>query len=290
MTPNPIDRGFVRLVEGLAHYRRVDARKESVPLVLLHASPGSSRGLEPLLTALAATGTAPQLIAPDTLGHGESAPAGPADPDIAYYSDGLVRMLDGLQLDRVALYGAHTGARIAVEAAILFPDRVSHVILDGIADYAQPLRDELIGQYAPEMVPDDYGGYLMWAFHFIRDQALHFPHYARDPAHRLYTRAVPDADALHEATLDVLKAIRTYHKAYRAAFAYPTRVRLAACQRPVTMLGVATELPSLRAQLATLAAAAPDARIIESGATSAEKAETLLACLRYGDRDPRATD
>ncbi len=279
MTPNPIDRGFVRLAEGLAHYRYVDAHKDGLPLILLHPSPGSSRGLEPLLAALAATGTAPLLIAPDTLGHGESAPATPDAPDIGYYADGVVRVLDGLGIDRVALYGAHTGARIAVEAATLFPDRVAQVILDGIADYAQPLRDELIGQYAPEMAPDDYGRHLIWAFHFIRDQALHFPHYARDPAHRLNTRAVPDADALHDATLDVLKAIRTYHKAYRAAFAYPTRDRLAACPRPITLFGVASELPSLRAQLATLAAAAPDARIVDSGAAAAEKAGTLLACL-----------
>lgn len=279
MTPHPIDRGFARIAEGLAHYRRVNSDSDGMPLVLLHASPGSSRGLEPLLGALATTGAAPLLIAPDTLGHGESGPAAPDAPDIAYYADGLVRVLDRLGIERFALYGAHTGARIAVEAANLFPDRVAHVILDGIADYPAPLRDELIADYAPEMIPDDYGRHLIWAFNFVRDQALHFPHYARDPAHRLGTRAVPGADALHDATLDVLKAIRTYHKAYRAAFAYPTTDRLAVCTRPVTLLAVANELPSLRSQLTALAAAAPDARIVESGTTPGEKARTLLECL-----------
>ena len=274
----PIDRGFARLSEGLVHYRHVGASVEGLPLVLLHASPGSSRGLEPLLTALAETGSAPRLLAPDTLGHGESAVAGPDVPDIAYYAESLGRFLDVVGVDKVAVYGAHTGARIACEAAILFPGRITHVILDGIADYEEPLRSELIESYAPEMVPDDYGRHLIWAFNFVRDQALHFPYYQRTPSHRLMSRAVPGADDLHTASLDVLKSIRTYHKAYRAAFRYPTRERLALCPCPVSMLDVMTELPSLRAAMASLAAAA-NATIISGGDRLATRASAIISQL-----------
>lgn len=273
-----IDRGFARVSEGLVHYRHAAAATDGIPLVLLHASPGSSRGLEALLDALADTGQSPRLIAPDTFGHGESAVAAPVDPEIAYYADGLMRFLDALGIDRVALYGAHTGARIACEAAILFPDRVARVILDGIADYEEPLRTALVETYAPEMAPDEYGRHLIWAFNFVRDQALHFPYYARDPAHRLLTRAVPNADDLHAATLDVLKSIRTYHKAYRAAFRYPTRERLALCPCSVLMLDVSTELPNLRSAMAELAAVA-NATIIPSAATTAARAAAILAQL-----------
>ncbi|MDZ7896344.1 MAG: hypothetical protein U5M50_16150 [Sphingobium sp.] len=45
-------------------------------------------------------------------------------------------------------------------------------------------------------------------------------------------RAVPDADALHAAALDVLKSLTCYHKPYRAAFAYPTADRIALVPRP----------------------------------------------------------
>lgn len=102
-------------------------------------------------------------------------------------------------------------------------------------------------RYALEMKPDEYGSHLLWAFHFVRDQALHFPHYARDPQHRLMTRAVPDADSLHRSAMEVLKALGTYHHAYRAAFAYPTRERLALLQRPFFLLDALGEIPNLRA-------------------------------------------
>jgi pimeloyl-ACP methyl ester carboxylesterase len=277
--PRPVDRAFVRIAEGLVHYRHLAAAGDALPLVLLHAAPGSSVGLEPLLAAFGRFPEDRRVIAPDTLGHGDSAPAAPDRPDIAYYADALRRMLDAIGVDRFVLYGAHTGARIAIETAILLPGRVARVVLDGVGDYDGALRDELIAQYAPEMAPDDYGRHLIWAFNFVRDQALHFPYYSRDPAHRLMSRAVPGADALHGAVLDVLKAIRTYHKSYRAAFAYPTTARLATCHVPVTFLAAPNELPSLRAQLTVLADATPDATEQESGGAAADKAATLLRIL-----------
>ena len=52
---SPIDRAFVRLAEGPVHYRYLDgrARRPELPLMLLHASPGSSERLEPLMSGLA---------------------------------------------------------------------------------------------------------------------------------------------------------------------------------------------------------------------------------------------
>lgn len=279
MTVPPIDRAFVRLEEGLVHLRRVDGSDGATPLLLLHASPGSSRGLEPLLRALAEAGGGPALIAPDTLGHGDSVPSTEPEPEIATYAHATIRLLDALGLDRVALYGAHTGARIAVEAAVLHPDRIDRVILDGIGEYGGEMQADLLAHYAPAKRPDDYGTQLMWAFHFVRDQALHFPHYTRDPAHRLMSRAVPDADALHESTLEVLKGLRTYHHAYRAAFQYPTRARLALLRRPLTLLDMESELPTLRTQMQALIAVAEDAAIEPAGRTMADKAAAIRRVL-----------
>lgn len=279
MTEDRIDRAFVRLTEGLVHLRRVEARGAGVPLVLLHASPGSSRGLVPLLQALAVTGDHSLLIAPDTLGNGDSAPTLQADPDIAVYADATMRLLDALGIETAAFYGTHTGARIACEIGARHPARVARIILDGIGDYEPALRDELIARYAPEVVPDDHGGHLVWAFHFVRDQALHFPHYARDPAHRLMTRAVPNARALHDAALEVLKGLDTYHRAYRAAFAYPTRERIALVERPIHFLRDAQDLPSLHRQLDTFIAAASRATVVDVAGGPQPKAAVIAALL-----------
>lgn len=269
-----IDRAFARIAEGLIHYRHVEG--SGTPLLLLHASPGSSANLVPLIEALEATGRAPALFAPDTPGNGDSAALAVEAPRMADYADALVRWMDALGLERAAVYGAHTGARIAVEAGVLHPDRIACVIADGIGEYQGALRDELVERYAPEVKPDDYGSHLLWAFHFVRDQALHFPHYARDPAHRLMTRAVPDADALHRAAMEVLKALGTYHHAYRAAFAYPTRERLALLERPFLLLDAVGEIPNLRAQAGELAQTARDCTLVPVEAGFAAKAGAIL--------------
>jgi pimeloyl-ACP methyl ester carboxylesterase len=273
-----IDRQFVRLPEGLVHLRRVEGGG-GMPLVLLHASPGSSRGLEPLLTALAARGNAPLVIAPDTPGHGDSAPLPQAQPEIADYAEALVRLLDAMGLERVALYGTHTGARVACEVGVLFPDRIGPLLFDGIGEYSPETQAEFLEHYAPEKQPDDYGTQMIWAFNFVRDQPLHFPYYKRDPEHRLTSRPVLGADALHDATVEVLKAIRTYHHAYRAAFRYPTRARLAELKVHASLLDVETELPTLRAQMRALVETVPSSAIVPAGATMDSKAEAILDVL-----------
>ena len=275
-----IGRAFARIDEGLVHYRVVGGpAADRRPLVLLHASPGSSRGLEPLLAALHARAPALHAIAPDTLGNGDSAPPVPATPNIAYFADAVVRLLDVLGIDRADLYGTHTGARIACEAGIQYPGRVGRVVFDGIGDYAPEMRELLLRDYAPEMRPDDYGRHLIWAFNFVRDQALHYPYFLRDPEHRLMTRPVPQADELHTRVVEVLKGLTSYHKSYRAAFAYPSADRLPLLARPALYLDCTAELPALRERVASFAAATPDARVAAIDGSPQAKAEAIAAFL-----------
>lgn len=274
-----VDRGFARIAEGQVHLRRCAGDAARPPLLMLHASPGSSRGLMPLMRAIAAEPGAPALIAPDTLGNGDSVAPGADDPDIAWFADSFIRLLDSLGLDRVDLYGTHTGARIACEAAAAWPDRIGRLIFDGIGDYAPEMRDMLVERYAPPMAPDDYGMQLVWAFHFVRDQALHFPHFLRDPEHRLTTRPVPDAEELHAAVVEVLKGLGSYHKPYRAAFRYQTAQRLGDIAAPVMLLAAENELPSLRAATEGFAALCRDARVAAVSRDPADKARAMLAFL-----------
>ena len=245
----------------------------------MHASPASARGLEPLLGALRTHGVTRRLIAPDTLGNGDSAPPAPDTPDIAYFADSVRRVLDALKIDRVDVYGAHTGCRTAAELAILFPDRIGKVIFDGITEYDPEMKKQIFANYAPEMKPDDMGRQFVWAFHFVRDQIFHFPYFMRDPAHKT-TREMPSNEHLHAHTVDVLKALTTYHKAYLAAFRYEPLQRLPLIKRPVLVLEADTEPPHLQSAAAQMAALVPGAKLVRTTDGVEGKAKAIADYLK----------
>jgi pimeloyl-ACP methyl ester carboxylesterase len=251
-----IERGFVSIREGQVHLRRSappPAATSALPLWMLHASPASSLSLVPLIRAL---GPSRAVIAPDTLGNGDSAPAAPAVPDAAYYADSSLRVMDALGIERADLYGSHTGAHIAVEMAIRRPDRFGRMILDGIGMFDAATKRELLANYAPAIEPDFFGSQFHWAWHFVRDQAWFFPYFRRDQAHLRGTDA-PSAELLHATTLEVLKAIRTYHHAYRAAFSHADRERLPLVTLPT--LAMADDSDPLQAGVEEAARLLPDA-------------------------------
>lgn len=275
-----IERSFVTLEEGQLHLRRLHAARapQSCPLLLLHASPSSSWFMQGLMKAIAERGASRHLIAPDTLGNGDSAPPRGERPDIAYFADSLRRMLDELAVPQVDVYGSHTGARIACELAAAFPQRVRRVIFDGIIEYDDATRQLIVDHYAPQVAPDHYGRHLLWAFNFVRDQALYFPYFQRDPAHRL-AGAMPDAATLHRATLDVLKALDSYSKPYLAAFEYRAYSRMPRVRAPVLLLRPDAELPVLNEAIAQAIAHLPDARVARVGAGDAAKAAAITGFL-----------
>lgn len=225
----PVDRGFVRLDEGLVHYRRVGTG--GTPLVMLHASPASSLSLEPLAQYL----TTRHLVMPDTPGNGSSCPPAMADPDLPDYADMLDRFCATSGWDAVDVYGTHTGAHIAIEWAIAHPHRVRRLVLDGVAMLAPEQRAEFLVHYAPPRGPDARGTQFPWAFNLIRDQMIFWPHYAQDAAH-LRSGGQFDPRLLHNLTMDLLGALDTYHQAYRAVFRHDPLARLPLVTQPVLWL------------------------------------------------------
>lgn len=222
MEPSPaiIRRGFVDLPLGQVHYRAAGSGGDR-PLVLLHASPGSSRTLDPLTARL---GRTRRVIAPDTLGNGDSS-APPAEVrDIRDFAASALEAIDALGLTAFDLYGTHTGAGIAAEIAIAAPGRVRRLVLDGVGLYSETEIGDMLERYAPALEPDLEARHVMWIWHFVRDTYSFWPWYHRDAAH---ARAVglPCADVLHDKFVDVLKATRTYHLSYRASIAQRKRER-----------------------------------------------------------------
>lgn len=268
-----IERAFVRIAEGQVHLRHiVEPEATQPPIFLLHASPASSRFLQPLVSALA--DGMRRVIAPDTLGNGDSPPPGVADPDIGYFADSVLRLADAMGIERFDVYGGHTGARIACEVAVQAPDRVRAAVLDGIKEYDDATRDRILANYAPRVAPDDHGTHMVWAFHFVRDQALYFPHFERNPDHRL-PGFMPPARLLHDATIDVLKALDTYALPYLAAFRYRALERLPMVNSPVLFLRAERELAVLNAAVAELAARARHGTVAETPADPQGKAAII---------------
>lgn len=252
-----IDRGFVRIAEGQVHYRMLPAvSKGAKPLLALHLSPSSSRSMIPLMLALREAGHMGAIIAPDTLGNGDSAPPARMDADIAYFADATVRVLDALGIANCDLYGSHTGARIACEIAASRPERTGRLVMSGITEYDAATRDTYTRDYTPSVKPDEYGRQLVWGFNFVRDQHLFAPWFRRKAANRL-AKDVPHPDELHDGALDILKALDTYHVPYLAAFDYPSRARAATVQAPALLVQPEWAPPFLNAAADEIAAVMP---------------------------------
>ncbi|MEO0411149.1 MAG: alpha/beta fold hydrolase [Pseudomonadota bacterium] len=208
-----IDRHFLRLEHGLVHYREA-GDPAAPPLLMLHASPASSKSQEPLMLALADRYC---VYAPDTPGNGESDALALESPTLVDYARTMDAFCAGLGLEEVALYGTHTGAHIGIEWAATSPYRLSAMILDGVALLSPDMRQEFLDHYAPPKQPEPDGSQFHWAWHFMRDQMIFFPHYQKDLDH-LRPGGTFDARILHTLTLDVLKALETYHLPYEAVF------------------------------------------------------------------------
>ncbi|MBP6514913.1 MAG: alpha/beta hydrolase [Steroidobacteraceae bacterium] len=225
LSGSTIRRAFADLPFGQVHYRYAGSGR---PLLLLHASPGGSKQLESLAVEMARTH---RVISPDTPGNGDSARLPIAAPAITDYAAALPKLMDVLGIDKADVYGSHTGACIAAELAILAPDRIGRVVLDGVGLYPPALRDDLLARYAHPFTPDIEGAYLMRAFQFLRDQFMFFPWYERNRAHRRDAGLGTPA-YLHAWLVELLKASETYPLAYRAAFAWDAANRLPLITRP----------------------------------------------------------
>ena len=230
--PEPLRRGFVDVGPAQVHYRHCGKGGAHVPLAMIHASPGSSRQLVDLAFLLA---NGRRVVAPDTAGNGDSDPLDLTTPGIADLASHALAALDQLIDGPFDLYGSHTGASIAAEIALAAPSRVRRLVIDGMGLYAADEQSDVLSQYAREIAPDLEGTHLMKVWHFCRDQYLFWPYYNRTEAGRL-PNGLPDAGTFHDFVVEVLKAMRTYHRSYRAAFRHNKRERLVLLRLPVLVL------------------------------------------------------
>jgi pimeloyl-ACP methyl ester carboxylesterase len=109
------------------HGHRVSFRRSGAgsAVVLIHGITGSSRTWEEVIAPLAQHHT---VIAPDLLGHGESAkPRG--DYSLGAYASGVRDLLIALGVDKATIVGHSLGGGVAMQFAYQFPERVERLVL-----------------------------------------------------------------------------------------------------------------------------------------------------------------
>ncbi len=117
---------------GLVHFQDTGSGR---PLVLCHQAPMSSRQFDTVYPLLAARGF--RAIGVDTPGFGNSDPTDFV-PRVEDWAPAIVTVLDHLGLEQADVLGHHTGALVATEVALQFPERVNNLILAG----PLPLEEE----------------------------------------------------------------------------------------------------------------------------------------------------
>ncbi|HZD06188.1 MAG TPA: alpha/beta fold hydrolase, partial [Longimicrobiales bacterium] len=117
--------GLVLRVEDRFKGRGTDR----APVLLLHGFTGSAEAwAEELLEGLAARR---RILAVDLPGHGGSdAPTGEGRMTLPSTARGLVGLLDRMGVERASWIGYSMGGRVALGAAVLYPERVDRLVLE----------------------------------------------------------------------------------------------------------------------------------------------------------------
>ncbi len=199
-----------------------------IPLLMLHAAPGSALMLSRLQEKFSQ-----HTLAIDLPGMGDSAalPVTSVEPTISDYTDAIVDALNRAHVGEVDVYGTLSGVRVALDMASRVNVKIRRVVLDGIGIPKPEQMDELLEQYAPPFIPDINGNHLQNTFLLCRDQYLFYPWYARDAEHRRPT-GLPSAAALHMKIMESLKSAAAFRPLIRAAFQYDVETALKALKQP----------------------------------------------------------
>ena len=219
MSSVQVSRHFVSVPASDGERQILYRKAGSGPLiVMIHQSPTSSEEYEPLMKQWGQNFT---VIAPDTPGYGLSDPINIDKPTITDFAKGLGEFLTALGVDKAAFYGMHTGSKVVVEFARLFPERTLAIYAEGVMFLTQEEKDFILGGYFADFTPQPAGGHLPKIWARMRDQLIFFPWFDRTPTGRMVYNVAPP-DRLESYVVNLLRAGKNEPDAYAAAFDYTT--------------------------------------------------------------------
>lgn len=110
---------------GQIHFQHMG---QGPAVVLLHQAPMTSGQYDNVYEPLARRGL--HAIGIDMPGFGMSDPVGEV-PTVEDFAKCVAPVLDALEISKATVQGHHTGALVATEVALQFPDRVAAIIFNG---------------------------------------------------------------------------------------------------------------------------------------------------------------
>lgn len=141
-------RGYVDTRWGQLHYSDVGSGEQTI--VLFHETPLNHAVFQRLVPLLS---NRFRVIAFDTPGYGESdGPGGPTT--VEDYATTFAEAIEALALERMVLYGVHTGGSVAAHLAATLGERVDGLVLSGVPYYAEDVRAARVVRTIPEVVDD----------------------------------------------------------------------------------------------------------------------------------------
>ncbi|MFK7914740.1 MAG: alpha/beta fold hydrolase, partial [Pseudomonadales bacterium] len=210
---------FVRFGQRWQHFWIAGS---GAPLLLLPGSPHSARSLTPLIDALSPSFL---VIVPDLPGNGYSDPLSGSADQANHYASAMLTLMDELRIDQFGIYGAHSGAVIAAEVAILAGARVSGVVCDGYPLWTQDEAQSLTDDYLEVITPVASGAHLSALWSRLIDQQLYFPWFDRN-ARNAVDRDLSDSQRIHQLAMDYLNAGDHYTASLRSSLRADGELRL----------------------------------------------------------------
>lgn len=217
---------------GLIHVRH-NPHGSGRPLLLVHGAGSAARVGERLADSL--MGKRP-FIGIDFPGHGESDPLADIETDtVAAYADSLAQAVDRLNLTQVDVLALEGGGCAALELAALKPGLIKRLALCDILCPGAEEHDEFRTRYAPTITPDEHGGYLLQAWHFIRDQYLFWPWFDKRKENFLWEPPYAELEFVHAKVVELLKSLTSFQSFYHSHFDYPFEERLRGSAAPLSV-------------------------------------------------------
>jgi len=233
-----VRRGYADTRHGQVHYREAG---QGPPLVMLHATPRSSRSFARLAPHLA---DGFRVIMPDSLGFGGSDPL-PPDVTMDMLAEAVADVIDALDAAPAAVFGIHTGNKIGAALAAAIPERVSHFICCGMTHSIVVERDkrdaairDIVEKYFAKEAPAPDGSHLLRAWARTFDGV----------AHTWWSGNVTDAAPLTEEALghaqdevlDRIQARAAFDAVYRANFGFDLAAALSRLAMPTLIVELVT--------------------------------------------------
>jgi len=201
----------IKIGQQTIHFRSAG---KGMPLILLHASPSSSKMFETFISILADHFW---VIAPDTPGYGYSQPLVNDFKSMKDYAYFFQDFFEKLGLEKISIYGTATGAQIGIRYALEFPQNVAHLFLDNAAHFTEVQEAAILESYFPDLSPKIDGSHLTSLWKIVNGLFQYFPWNIPTPENRL-SIPMPSPFILHQVAKDFIQAGANYDMAYRAAF------------------------------------------------------------------------